>query len=218
MKKYDLIYFMGDSFVVAINQYEDYHREINETNRWTNLVAAHYNLAHYNNGIAGCGNYTVLERVYRDIYYFLQKGKNPLAVICYSDPSRVELYNKKYKRHMVINEIQWDIEFYKSFITNYEESHANTKLSAIYIAAVQSFLLQHGVDFIECHSLNNPISDPLILDHTGLPKSLYDIAGPDGKFIMQPGAPSKYGHPNVLGNSRIAEAIIKKIDSLYTTI
>jgi len=207
---------MGDSFAVAISQYEDYNNEINETNRWTNLVAAHYNLLHYNSGVAGCGNYTILEHVYREIYSFLKEGKKPLAVVCYTEPNRVELYNKKYKRHMVINEIQWELEFYKSFITNYEDKYANTKLSTTYIAAVQSFLMRHNVDFIDCYSLTDPIKDPIISNHTTLSKSLYNIADDDGKFIMPAGSPLKYGHPNVLGNKKIADAVIEKISSLYT--
>lgn len=215
MKNYDLIYFMGDSFAVAIGQYEDFNNEVNTTNRWTNLVAATYNLEHHNSAIAGCGNHTVLERVYRDISSFIQQGKNPLVVVCYSDPNRIELFHKEENRLMVINESQWELEFYKSFITNYQTKQSNIERSIMHIAAVQSFLLRHNIDFVDCHSFTDIIKDPLILDHTRLSQSLYDIAGNDGKFLMPVGTYSRYGHANVLGNKKIADAVIQKIDSLY---
>jgi hypothetical protein len=206
---------MGDSFCVALGQYEDFNNEVTETNRWTNLVAAYYNLEHYNSGIGGCGNYTVLEHVYRDVSSFVQQGKNPLVIICYSDPNRVELFHKEHDRPMVINEIQWEPEFYKSFITNYEKKQANIDQSIIYIAAVQSFLLRHNIDFVDCHSFTDIIKDPLIIDHTRLSQSLYDIAGNEGKFIIPVYKHSRYGHPNVLGNKLISEKIIEKINNLY---
>ena len=48
MKKYDLIYFMGDSWTYAIGQAEDINNEINYNNRWSRIVADHFALPEFN--------------------------------------------------------------------------------------------------------------------------------------------------------------------------
>lgn len=206
---------MGDSFTFAIGQYEDFNNEVNKDNRWTNLIANYYNLEHYNRAIAGAGNYTILEKVYVDVFSFVEQKKRPLVVVSYSDPNRIELYNKNYKNYSVLNDIQWDKEFYKTFITNYEDKEANKNLSINYICAIQSFLFRHDIDFIDCHAFTEVIQSPLIENKNRLSESLYDIAGNDGKFLVPVYKHFRYGHANVLGNKKIADKIIEKIENLY---
>jgi len=218
MKKYDLIYFMGDSWTFAIGQYEDVNEEITQSNRWTGLVASHFGLEEVNNSIAGVGNLSICRKTYEDVLKFVGEGKKILAVISYSDPNRVELYNEKHSKLLVLNNSQWEEEFYKTYITTYNNYIANSQQTIFYISTVRTLFERHNIDYVENFAFTKILDIPYFSNKTMLDKTLLNIAGNQGRFSMYglngpPG--SLYGHANVLGNKKIADAIIEKITKEY---
>ena len=218
MKKYDLIYFMGDSWTFARGQDEDVNREINISNRWSGLVASHFGLEEVNNSQAGIGNLSICQRTYRDVLDFVSKGKKVLAVISYSDPNRIEVYNKEHSRLIALNESHWDIEFFKTYMTQYYSQEANIEQTIFYITATRILFERYNVDYVDNFAFTKILDIPYFSNKTMLDKTLCDIAGDEGRFLLHykrepPYSP--YGHANVLGNVKIANAVIEKITKEY---
>lgn len=218
MKKYDLIYFMGDSWTYAIGQAEDINNEINYNNRWSRIVADHFALPEFNKSEAGIGNLSICQRAYADVLNFIQERKNILAVISYSDPNRVELYNHELAKLAVLNESQWDLEFFKTYMTKYYDWKNNKEQTIFYITAIKTLLENHNIDYIDNFAFTEVLDIPYFSNKTLLDKSLCDIAGNDGRFRLhyeREPCYSPYGHANILGNIRIANTIIEKITMEY---
>jgi hypothetical protein len=214
MKKYDLIYFVGDSWTYAHSQFEDIDKEVTIDNRWSRLVAKHFDLEEVNNSQAGIGNLSICQRTYRDILDFISKGKKVLAVISYSDPNRVEVYNKEHSRLIALNESHWDIEFFKTYMTQYHSWEANIEQTIFYITATKTFLERYNVDYVDNFAFTKILDIPYFSNKTMLDKTLCDIAGNDGR-LLEPYKNNSYGHANVQGNIRIANAIIEKLINEY---
>jgi hypothetical protein len=209
---------MGDSWTFALGQSEDINSEITKSNRWTGLVANHFRLEEVNKSEAGIGNLSICQQTYRDVLDYVSKGKKVLAVISYSDPSRVEVYNKKLSKLVALNESQWDIEFFKTYITQYYSNEANIEQSIFYINATKTLLERHNIDYVDNFSFTNILDIPYSSNKTMLDKTLCDIAGDEGRFLLnyeREPVYSPYGHANVLGNVKIANAVIEKITKEY---
>lgn len=219
MKKYDLIYFMGDSWTFASGQAEDVNNEVNASNRWSKLVANHFGLLEVNNSEAGIGNLSICQRTYNDVLNLIKQGKNMLAVISYSDPNRVELYNDELSQLVVLNESHWDLEFFKTYMTKYYSWQNNIHQSIFYISATKTLLECHNIDYIDNFAFTEILDIPYFSSNTMLDKTLCDIAGDEGRFLLhykrEPGY-SPYGHANILGNMKIADAVIEKITKEYS--
>lgn len=218
MKKYDLIYFMGDSWTYALGQSEDVNHEININNRWSRLVADHFGLEEVNNSEAGIGNLSISQRTYKNILEYVNKGLNVLAVISYSDPSRIEMYNEELSRIVALNESHWDLEFYKIWLTKYYNATVNTQQSIFYITATKMLLERYNVDYVDNFAFTKILDIPYVSNKTILDKRLCDIAGDEGRFLLnykREPIYSPYGHANILGNKKIADAIIEQITKEY---
>lgn len=218
MKKYDLIYFMGDSWTVARGQSEDLTNSVNLENRWTGLVSKYFRLPEINEAIAGCGNRTIFQKVYQDIYSLLSENKKPLVVVSYTDPDRVELWNSKYNQLEVLSNSTdyWNLEFYKIFLTEYHNRDANNQQSITYILAIKTLLEKFNLDYVDNWAFTPILENKYFNTKTQLEQTLVDIAGDEGRFPM-PNLLSTYGHANVYGNQKIANKIIQKISQLYDT-
>lgn len=218
MKNYDLIYFMGDSWTYASGQAEDINNEVNDHNRWSKLVANHFGLEEINKSEAGIGNLSICQRTYNDVLRYVNEGKKILAVISYSDPNRVELYNDEISRLVALNESQWDLEFFKTYMTKYYSWKNNIQQSIFYITATKTLLECHNIDYVDNFAFTNILDIPYFSHKTLLDNTLCDIAGDEGRFLLhyerEPGY-SPYGHANILGNIKIANAIIEKITKEY---
>lgn len=218
MTNYDLVYFMGDSWTFAIGQAEDINEEITTASRWSRLVASHFGLQEVNNSEAGIGNLSICQRTYRDILHYVNQGKKVLAVISYSDPARIELYNDEQSKLLALNESQWDLEFFKTYVTKYYNHQENINQTIFHITATRTLLERYNIDYVDNFAFTEVLDVPYFSNDTLLDKNLCDIAGDEGRFLLhykrEPGY-SPYGHANVLGNKKIADAIIKKITQVY---
>lgn len=204
---YDLIYFMGDSYTRALGQLDDLKSEINETNRFCDLIGKKYNLPIVNNALPGCSNYHIFKTVYNDIYKFIKQGKKVLAVISYTSATRVDMFHKEKNTYLPISS---DFSFYKDYMVECFDTDFCTELTTNYILAIHTLFDRFNIDYVESYVFDHIIKVPYHNKRHCLDKSLITIAGPYGKF-------SQYGHPNILGHARIAEEFIKKIDQLYGT-
>lgn len=218
MKQYDCIYFMGDSWTVAQGQYEDLDKLINFENRWTALVAKHFNLKEINPAIAGCGNKTIFHKVYKDIYELISEGIRPLVVVSYTDPNRVELWNPKFNKIEVLSPAEiWEKQFYKTYLTLYDNHDENISQSMYYILSIKTLLERHNLDYIDNWAFTPVLENKYFNTNTQLEQTLVDIAGDEGRFPMPNSDPTPYGHANVYGNQKIANKIIEQISKLYDT-
>lgn len=204
---YDLIYFMGDSYTRALGQLDDLKSEINETNRFCDLIGKKYNLPIVNHGMPGCSNYHIFKTVYNDIYNFIKQGKKVLAVISYTSVTRVDMFHKEKNTYLPISP---DFSFYKDYMVEYFDTDFCTELTTNYILAIHTLFDRFNIDYVEAHTLDPILDIPYDNNEHCLDKSFLTITGLDGRF-------TQFGHANVLGNARIAEEFIKKIDQLYGT-
>lgn len=209
MKNYDLIYFMGDSFTVGIGQTDDVDKVITTENRFSNLVSKHFHLKEINKAVAGCGNFHVLKQTSKDILNYKKQNLNPLVVVGYSFYDRIEFYNPKRKILEPLSTL--DNDLYKSYLNNYYDRNFNIEISNLFILSIQSILNNNNIDFIEHWVSEDMIHSNHLMSEKSITTNLIDIAGDDGTFTTTYGR----GHANVIGNKRISERLITKIEELY---
>jgi len=217
MKKYDLLYCMGDSFTVGCGQADDVNEEVTVDNRFSNLISSHYGLDCNNNAVSGTSNECIARTIYSDILKFKSEGVNPLVVVSYTDPWRTEIYSNKLESTTTINENS--VEYFKDYmIDNYNPLYALNR--TIYnILSVRALLNYCNFDFVDSwvfyYHENNVAYKPKIPYISNLQEidtPLASIAG-DDRFKIN----DNYFHPTPFGHRKIANTIIEKINALYGT-
>lgn len=211
MKKYDLIYFIGDSYTVGVGQNDDLDKVVTLENRFSTLVSKHFNLKEVNQAVAGCGNLYVLYQLTKDILSYKKDGLNPLVVVGYTFYDRVEFYNPKRQMLEPLNIL--DEEIFKTFLTKFYDRHFNIEMSNLFILSIQSILSNNNIDFIEHWVSDDMVHSKHLMSKKSISDNLIDIAAIDGTFKVNYG--DGRGHANVIGNQRISEKIITKIEELY---
>jgi hypothetical protein len=215
MKKYDLLYCMGDSFVVGQGQDDDINREVTVENRFSNLIATHYGLECVNNAVAGCSNEHIAKTVYSDILKFKDEGINPLVVVTYTEPSRTEIYSNKLKSTTTISEST--VVYFKDYmIDNYNAPYALNR--SIYNAlSVKTLLNYCNFDFVDAWTfeyhenyVSRRIKVPYMSNVQEIDTPISTIAGDDRFKVGE-----AYLHPTPAGHRKIANTIIEKINTLY---
>lgn len=209
---YDLIYFMGDSFTYAVHQLDDLLREINEENRFSGLIGKHYNLQVINNAKPGCSNYHIFKTVYKDVFNLINQKKKFLAITSYAYHTRVDLFHRSYKNYFPLSP---KFSFYKDYMLESFDEDYCYELSLYHILAIRTLFDKFKIDYVDAF-IDQPLRDHIksskfnVNPEKCLTASFNEIIKNDGKFISG-------GHANVIGNARIANEFIKKIDKLYGT-
>lgn len=207
-EKYDFIYFAGDSFTHAIGQLDDVHKEINKKNRFSGLICEHYNLPEVNVGLPGCSVRHIFRTIYNDVYKFVAEGKKFLAVISYPARDRMELFHKQSNTMAVLSE---NFDLYKDYILeSYNQDYCDL-ISQEHIWAIHTLLDRFNIDYVEAWTCDSFLEIPYFKKERFLEKNFLEIIDKDGHFHSE----NIYGHANILGNRRIADYYIKKIDELY---
>jgi len=211
-RKYDLMYFVGDSWVYAVGQSDDVDQVVTKNNRFSNLVASHYNLPCVNNSLAGAGNEYITRTLYQDLYRFHQENLNPFIVMVYSDPWRREIFCNDRKGNFIISEDT--VTFFKDYMVNHYNFRNLRELSAILVLQCRTVCDKFNFDYVDAWAFTNPLDIPYYDNQKTLPERLDLIAGEAGRFYIP--SIKNYGHANILGHTKITNAIIKKIDELYS--
>ena len=211
-RQYDLMYFVGDSWVFAIGQSDDVEQVVTKENRFSDLVSSHYNLPCYNNGEAGAGNEYVTRTLYNDLYKCHRDGLNPFVVMVFSDPWRKEIYSKKNNKLMIISDLTTN--FFQEYLLNHFNYHVFCDLSANLVLQCQTVCDKFNFDYVQAWSFTKILDIPFSTNEKTLSERLDLIAGEEGRFYIP--SLNIYGHPNILGHRKIADAFIKKIDELYS--
>ena len=180
------------------------------------MVANNYDLKEVNFGMGGAGNHQIARQLFQDMFNYKRRKVNPLVVVVYSDPNRLELYSNK--RAKSIN-LSTDFSFYKDFLVESFNIKHNQNCTHFYIDCIRSILNVLNFDYIEANSITPVIlSRSHFSNQTYMLKYLSEIAGDQGSFkIINESNKILNGHPNILGHQLIAQEIIAKIDELYGT-
>lgn len=216
LKKYDLIYFMGDSYTLGIGQADDIYNEVTIQNRYSQLVADRFNLPLVNHAIGGTSNDYIARTIIKDMVNYKKEGKNPLVVVCYSDHARREIWWEKENKSTTLNP---DMDIYKEYLINHYNKDFTQDVTRYHMASIKHVLKYMQFDFIETWS--GEVVDDYSLDRsTEILPDFVKIAWVEGCFILEPGdnpikGLPRLGHLNVKGNKMIAELIIDKIVELY---
>lgn len=214
LKKYDLIYFMGDSFTFGVGQAEDTEGEVTFKNRYSQLIATRLNLPHVNKAIAGTNNHDIAHQVYKDLLQYKKDNINPLVVVSWTDPERMSIWYGKEDRPYTISHSV--VNFYKDYLLNHHNNDHCYDISRFYIASVKHLIQSLNYDSIETWSLRI-VTDPLVDHSREITPSFERLVGDEGVFWFWSDAMKQKvpGHLNVLGHSIMAEKIINKIEELY---
>lgn len=210
-KQYDLIYFVGDSFITAINQADDADKIITVKNRFSGLISQFYNLEEVNRGMPGAGNHQIAKQLFQDMFAYKRRKLNPLIIVAYSDPSRLEVYNNKKEKSESLNK---DHTFFKDFMVESFNDKFNQECTNFYIDCARSIINVLNFDYVECNSISPVfLHKSYFSNQTFIMKSLVQIIGKEGCFQNT----DFLGHPNIKGHRLIADTIIAKINELYGT-
>lgn len=213
LKKYDFIYFIGDSYTVGEGQDDDPHCEVTMKNRYCQLVADRFNLSLINHAEAGCSNDFIARTITKDMIEYKEKSYNPLVVVSYTNFSRREVWWEKFNVPTTLN---LDMKIYKDYVTDHYNEAFDKKVTRYHMASIKHLLKYMQYDFVETWS-GEVVHDPLLNRTTELLPQFIDIAGNKGCFIVKnvnkPG--THRGHLNAHGNKVIAKHIIDKIVELY---
>jgi hypothetical protein len=222
MKKYDLLYCIGDSFVYAIDQADDVNHEITENNRFTNLVSNHYDLKCVNHAVPGISNEYIAKKLYSDIINFKSQGINPLVFVAYTDPWRTEIYSNK--NNVAATMTESTVSFFKEYLVEHHNDQYVLDRTIYNVLSVRTLLNYFSFDFIDswvfyysgpAGPYKNDI--PYISNKQEIQEPLKDIAGVDRYILSSDNNIITYGHPNIIGHAKIANTIIEKINTLYGT-
>lgn len=211
--KYNLLYCMGDSFSVGAAQADDINSEVTIDNRFSNLVANHYGLHCINNASGGASNKYIARILYNDVAEFIKKGINPLVLVSYTEHSRNEIYSNIIEGAVTISTNS--VSFYKDYIVDHYNDQYSLDCTNYYIDSIKALLSYKNIDFVDAFVFHHEGYNPHISRHTELDKTFCDMAMTD-RFILDP-INGDLGHPTAAGHKKIADAFIKKIETLYGT-
>ena len=213
MKKYDLFYCIGDSFVFAVDQADDPAKTINNQNRFTGLIASHYNLQEVNKGLPGASNEYIFRTIYSDMEVYSRNNIKPLVLLLYTDCSRKEIWSTKDRNPVTLGNHCVSSSFIKEWYAEHFDVGYNKIMTNIIITAIGYMLAANNIDFVDGYSIT--LREVIEENNTHLPMCVGDFCGFDRFSLMEDG--DHCGHPTVQGHKRIAKWIIDKIDSLYNT-
>lgn len=199
MRPYDFLYCIGDSYTYAHEQTDDIHCEVTLENRWSRLVADHYGLPEVNNGVAGQNNQWIARALQNDMIQYQKENKNPLVIVLWSDPSRLEVWDQSQNTTDTFNHTH---KAYKDFIIDHFDFEYNSLIAEYHSRAMRFMLDYMNIDFIEAESTK---CEWRTLDKDTLLFS--DEIRKVGMFN------NGTGHLNAKGNKLFAEQIIQKHDN-----
>jgi len=226
--KYDLMYFIGDSFTKAEGMGEDTKKEVTVETRWSKQVSDHFDLKHINMAEGGTGLKRCYHKLIEDIELFKKTKKIPFVVVVYPMFLRmIETYSNK---HGLIGNILaadnlYNDEFIEIFIRDFvNEKYLYTNQIAT-ILSIQNYLKQNDIDFVDapmenldicCESLpmlkNYPDLNFRMLDTSNMIMPAISSQIEPNCFIMSNG---HLGHWNLKGNQIAAKLLIDKISERY---
>jgi hypothetical protein len=211
--KYDLIYFVGDSYTFEMHQGDDLYRTVTEKNRFSTLIGNYYNLPVINNALPGCSNEYILRTVYTDIRKFRRNGINPLVFCSYTDINRKEFFCEEAdpqisKQVATINAHcpVFDSEFVKEYFIKHFNWEFLNHVSCIQVDACKTLFKYLNIDFIDV--FQNEILDYDFITDKECLGSINKFVGPTNMF-------NGWGHLTVNGNKLVADWAIAKFNELY---
>ena len=216
---YDLIYFCGDSWTVAKNA-EGVEPTVCATEEtFYYLVSDYFKIPYYNNARGGAGNLWIHNQIYREIPELKKQYKKILSIVGWSDPYRVEIFNNKKKELTnIIDNSVFSLEFIKMYMEqsyNGYQTHYN-EITNTYIKSVRALYNCFNIDYIDAYAFTEDQEHINFLgENKWLEKAYISICGDEGR-IWIPNI-NDYGHQNKIGQKKIADALIKKIEKLYGT-
>jgi hypothetical protein len=216
MKKYDLLYFVGDSWSTAICTDNGLPRIPEVHERFYDIVAKYYNLPYKVTAEGGAGNSWIHRQIYDNLPTLKEQYKNIIVIVGFSDPTRIELFNNKWKDYHTIDDYHWEKGWYKLWLTEYCDPtwQSQEKYTQTLIKSLRSLYYTLDVDYLECFAFTTPlVVNNFLSSNKYLERTWADICGEEGR-IFNPQI-NGYGHQNLLGNQKIAEAIINKLNQLY---
>lgn len=225
--KYDCLYVVGDSYAFGL--------EVDPKDCFATLVGESLGIPVINKGKPGAGNFYVFKTIYEDIYKLKNEGKNPLAIVVYTQWGREEFYVND-RSASVDNGIEtlivsnpWiDSEFFKLYYLDHYNEEYIIKKSLLYIDAVQHLLKLHNVDRLECFSLDHPEKNSIksawyklykksSLDTSKMLVPCLSSYAPYDRFYLpdqdKNGIPC--GHLTEVGNKKVADWMLGKIKEWY---
>lgn len=213
MKNYDLIYFCGDSWTVAHNTDNVLPEKQPEHTLFTYLVADHFKIPYKVDAKGGASNDWIQHQLYNNLPEIKKEYNNILCVVGYSCPTRKDIYYKKTNQVATLSDNACSKEFYERYITehfDYEYCDTRTKLIMKTVRSLTSFL---SIDLIEAFAFSKILDVDFLYNNHVLEKHYLDISGDEGR-IYNP-VTGGLGHQNQIGNRKIADALIDKIQSTY---
>lgn len=198
MRSYDFLYCIGDSYTHAVEQADDIYGEVTIENRWSRLIADHYGLPEVNKGKAGESNQWIARTLQNDMIQYKKENKNPLVIVLWSDPNRLEVWDHSQNNTDTLNQ---DHRVFKDFMVDHFDFAYNSLISDYHARAMQFMLNYMNIDFVQAESnkceWRNLDPDTLLFSDE----------------IRKVGMFNKEGHLNVKGNKLFAEQIIQKHDN-----
>jgi hypothetical protein len=199
VRPYDFLYCIGDSYTYAHEQADDLLSEVTLANRWSRLVADHYGLPEVNKGVAGQNNQWIARTLQNDMIQYQKENKNPLVIVLWSDPSRLEVWDRSQNTTDTFNQ---DHKAYKDFIIDHFDFEYNSLIAEYHSRAMRFMLDYMNIDFIEAETpwceWRTVDKDTLLFSNETKKVGMFN----NGK-----------GHLNVKGNKLFAEQIIQKYDN-----
>ena len=214
MKKYDLIYFVGDSWTVAHNTDGVLPELQPKETLFTHLVAHHFNLPYVVDAEGGVGNEWIHRTAINGIEKFTSENNNILLIIGWSDPSRREIFSIDLKKSTSISEISCSLDWYKEYVVKCFDYDFQVEMTTAFRKSIRGLCHAFNIDYIECFAFT-PITNISFLNKNHvLEQNWAEICGEEGRIFV-PNTPFKYGHQNKLGQEKIANALINKIIKTY---
>jgi len=214
MKKYDLIYFVGDSWTVAhITDGVLPEPQPKET-LFTYLVANYFNIPYIVDANGGVSNEWIHRTAVNGIEKFVTENKKILLIIGWSDPSRREMFSNELRQSISVSEISCSLDWYKEYVVKYFDYDFQSEITIALRKSIRGLCHAFDIDYIECSAFT-PFTNISFLDKNQMLEEHWSkICGEEGRIFV-PNTLFKYGHQNKLGQEKIANALINKIIKTY---
>lgn len=226
--KYDLIYFVGDSFTWAAGFSEDINKEITLKTRWTKQVADYFSLPEVNAGRGGVSTKYIYHKLVQDITEFKKQNINPLVVVFYSYFNRqMETYTKKHGLRVISHSEEYPEDFILTFVLEFGNEKYMYINQIAAILAIQNFLKVNDIDFIDScieniEMMREYLDKRALKEYPNLTYNMIDtyrMLLPNLQTLVEPNCfllpNGMLGHWNVEGNKIVKDAVIKKALELY---